>query len=242
MLGLYCRTGFSLVAAGRGYPLVVVHGPHCGHFSCCRAQTLRHVGFSSCGLSSRTQAQTLWHWGFLRSTWHLPGSGIKPVSFALADRFFTTESPGKPVVISSLPHSFLVIGSQFYRDLPSLPSPLLVGWRRLLGSQSYLCACHESDYSSARWSPGVPPGPGPPLMPSMPPHMVLACWSLVKTRPGSGKRSQEQRGRLEWSDISTKPAAAPCIQNRFRDFLGSLLVKAPRFPCRGRGFNPWLGK
>ena len=27
--------------------------------------------------------------------WDLPGSGIKPVSPALADGFFTTESPGK---------------------------------------------------------------------------------------------------------------------------------------------------
>ena len=38
------------------------------------------------------------------------------MSFALADGFFTTESPGKPLVISSLTHSFLVISSQFYRD------------------------------------------------------------------------------------------------------------------------------
>ena len=28
--------------------------------------------------------------------WDLPGSGIKPVSPALAGGFFTTESPGKP--------------------------------------------------------------------------------------------------------------------------------------------------
>ena len=28
--------------------------------------------------------------------WDLPGSGIEPVSPALAGRFFTTEPPGKP--------------------------------------------------------------------------------------------------------------------------------------------------
>ena len=28
--------------------------------------------------------------------WDLPGPGIKPVSAALAGRFFTTEPPGKP--------------------------------------------------------------------------------------------------------------------------------------------------
>ena len=28
--------------------------------------------------------------------WDLPGSGIKPVSTALADGFFTTEQPEKP--------------------------------------------------------------------------------------------------------------------------------------------------
>ena len=28
--------------------------------------------------------------------WDLPGPGIKPVTLALAGRFFTTELPGKP--------------------------------------------------------------------------------------------------------------------------------------------------
>ena len=36
-------------------------------------------------------------WAYLlRSMWHLPRSGIEPVSPALAGRFFTTEPPGKP--------------------------------------------------------------------------------------------------------------------------------------------------
>ena len=36
----------------------------------------------------------------LRGTWHLPRPGIKPVSLALAGRFFTTEPPGKPCHLS----------------------------------------------------------------------------------------------------------------------------------------------
>jgi len=30
--------------------------------------------------------------------WDLPGPGLEPMSPALADRFFTTEPPGKPSV------------------------------------------------------------------------------------------------------------------------------------------------
>ena len=33
----------------------------------------------------------------LHGTWDLPGSGIEPVSPALAGGFFTTEPPGKPL-------------------------------------------------------------------------------------------------------------------------------------------------
>ena len=72
--------------------------PHCGDFSCCRAQALGHVGFSSCGsqaskqrLNSRgAQAQ------LLHGTWDLPRPGMESVSAALAGGFFTTEPPGKP--------------------------------------------------------------------------------------------------------------------------------------------------
>ena len=71
---------------------------HCGDFSCCRAQALGHVGFSSCGsqaskqrLNSRgAQAQ------LLHGTWDLPRPGMESVSAALAGGFFTTEPPGKP--------------------------------------------------------------------------------------------------------------------------------------------------
>ena len=60
----------------------------------CGAWALGHVGFRSCacwalegGLSScGAQAQ------FPHGMWSLPRSGIKPVSPALADRFFTGET------------------------------------------------------------------------------------------------------------------------------------------------------
>ena len=46
------------------------------------------LGLSSCG------AQAL----LLRGMWDLPGSGIEPLSPALAGGFFTTEPPGEPCV------------------------------------------------------------------------------------------------------------------------------------------------
>ena len=52
----------------------------CSCFSCCRAGTL------ACGLSSGG-VQTLLPHGM----WDLPGSGVEPVSPALASRFLTTE-------------------------------------------------------------------------------------------------------------------------------------------------------
>ena len=45
------------------------------------------MGFSSCGA-----------WAELpHGMWDLPGSGIEPVSPALAGQFFTTEPPEKPL-------------------------------------------------------------------------------------------------------------------------------------------------
>ena len=37
--------------------------------------------------------------------WDLPGSGIEPMSPALTGEFFTTEPPGKLLILSSLFHS-----------------------------------------------------------------------------------------------------------------------------------------
>ena len=53
---------------------------------------VRVPGLSSTG--SVVVVQALPH-----SMWDLPGSGIQPMSPALAGGFFTTESPGKPCVL-----------------------------------------------------------------------------------------------------------------------------------------------
>ena len=77
--------GFSLVAS-RGNSLVV-HGLFVV-VACLvgRAWALGHMGFTSCD-----------SWAsLLHGMWDHPGSGIEPVSPALAGRFFATESPGKP--------------------------------------------------------------------------------------------------------------------------------------------------
>ena len=85
--------------------LVVEHGLQVRVVQVHVLQQLWHMGsvvvaqgLSSCGsralelrLSScSAQAQ------LLRGMWDLPGPGLKPVSPALAGRFLTTESPGKP--------------------------------------------------------------------------------------------------------------------------------------------------
>ena len=92
----------SLVAVNRGYSLLP-----CGGFSLwwlllrsflsARASIVASRGLSSCGpwvLKCRLSGHGAWAW-LLLGMWDLPGPGIKPVSFALAGRFFTTE-PGKP--------------------------------------------------------------------------------------------------------------------------------------------------
>ena len=57
-------------------------------------------GLSSCGpwapehwLNSRGT-----HARLLHGMWDLPGPGIEPVSPALAGGFFTTETPGSPIL------------------------------------------------------------------------------------------------------------------------------------------------
>ena len=65
---------------------------HCSDFSCCRAQALGHTSFSrgvwvnNCGswaLEHRLSSCGVWAL-LLCGMWDLPGSGIKPVSSALA--------------------------------------------------------------------------------------------------------------------------------------------------------------
>ena len=54
----------------------------------CGCQALEHR-LNSCGAWAR----------LLYGLWDLPGSGIEPVTAALSGRFFTTEPPGKLVVM-----------------------------------------------------------------------------------------------------------------------------------------------
>ena len=60
-------------------------------------QQLWHVGFSSCGswaLDRRLSSCDTQAW-LLHGMWDLPGSGLQPVSPALAGGFLTTAPPGK---------------------------------------------------------------------------------------------------------------------------------------------------
>ena len=105
MLGLDCWTGFSLVVPSGDYSSVVFRRLLIvGSFSYCRAWALKCAGFRSCGTElSSCGFRALEHWfssysaqaKLLCSMWNLPGSGIKPLSPALAGGFFTTEPPGK---------------------------------------------------------------------------------------------------------------------------------------------------
>ena len=69
-----------------------------------RPQSLQHAGsvVVVCGSTAR-RLQYLWHTGsvfvahglLLRRMWNLSGSGIKPMSPALAGRFLSIVPPGK---------------------------------------------------------------------------------------------------------------------------------------------------
>ena len=97
VLALCCYAHFSLVAASRAYSNCGAWASHGSGFSCCRAWVPGRMG-SGAGAprlrlrlsSGGTRAWLLCH------MWDLPGSGKKPVSPALAGRFFTPELLGGP--------------------------------------------------------------------------------------------------------------------------------------------------
>ena len=99
MLDLGCCVGFAPVAASGGYSLVVVLKLVLVVAPCHGAQILGLTVCSSCGS---------WAW-LLHVMWDLPGPGIKPVSPALAGRFFTTEPPGKPLFIYLSFYLFILV-------------------------------------------------------------------------------------------------------------------------------------
>ena len=86
VLGLcFCERAFS--SRGKWGPLfIVVRGPLTIAVSPVAQYRLQMRRLSNCG----SQAQ------LLHGMWDLPGPGVKPVSPALAGRFSTTASPGKP--------------------------------------------------------------------------------------------------------------------------------------------------
>ena len=86
VLGLrFCVRAFS--SCGKRGPLfIVVRGPLTIAASLVAEHRLQTRRLSNCG----PRAQPL------RSTWDLPRPGLEPVSPALAGRFSTTATPGKP--------------------------------------------------------------------------------------------------------------------------------------------------
>ena len=102
MLGLrFCARAFS--SCGKQGPLfIAVHGPLTIVASLVAEHRLQTRRLSSCG----SQAQ------LLRGMWDLPRPGLEPVSPALAGRFSTTASPGKPHITNLYQiHSLKFVGS-----------------------------------------------------------------------------------------------------------------------------------
>ena len=85
MLGLRCCTGFSLVLMSEGGSLAAVH------------RLLIAVAFLVAEHGVRSTGSALVaHRLSCSAACGSSGSGIEPVSPALAGRFFTAEPPGKP--------------------------------------------------------------------------------------------------------------------------------------------------
>ena len=69
-----------------------MHALHGSGFSCCRAQALELLGFSSC------VAWATEHMVRSCGPWHLPRPEVKPTSPALAGGFLTTRPQGSPIM------------------------------------------------------------------------------------------------------------------------------------------------
>ena len=91
--GLFSSSGEQGLLSNGGTQASLFDG-----FSYCGARALGCVGFSSRGsqaLEHRFNSCGAWASLFL-GVWNLPRSHIKPLSPALAGRFFSTEPSGKP--------------------------------------------------------------------------------------------------------------------------------------------------
>ena len=105
-------SGLSLVRESRGYSLVMA----CGLWlqwllllqstgsRACGLQKLRHTGSNvAIPRLQSTDSSSCGAWAeLLHGMWDLPRPEIKPMSLALAGRFFTLEPPGKPLGCCSL--------------------------------------------------------------------------------------------------------------------------------------------
>lgn len=104
-------------------------------------------------------------------------------------RLLTSPLLSNPSISSLFDFSFLLISSQLYRYLLSLPSAPAVGWRSRLGFQSFLCIPTGSNDFFVLWSPESPPRPR---------ATSYAQQSILEFGQGlgSGERSQETGGRF----------------------------------------------
>ena len=108
VLGLCFCMGFHQLWRGGGYCLVARHGLLITVASLAAEHGLQSVwasvavahGLNSCSswvLERRPNSHGA-QAALLHGMWDLPGPGIEPVSPALAGGFFTTETPGSPIL------------------------------------------------------------------------------------------------------------------------------------------------
>ena len=118
-----------------------VRASRCSGLSCCRAWARGCICFSSCGsqtLERRFNSCGSGTW-LLYGMWDPPGSGIQPVSPALAGRLSPTESQGSPKLIS------------FFKMYLRLRQGLATEWGLLQRKWDGATLCHSALCLSSRW-------------------------------------------------------------------------------------------
>ena len=100
VLGLrFCARAFS--SCGKQGPLfIAVRGPFTIAVSLVAEHRLQTRRLSKCGSRARRLSKCGSRAQLLRGMWDPPRPGLEPVSPALAGRFSTTASPGKPSLLS----------------------------------------------------------------------------------------------------------------------------------------------
>ena len=146
------------------------------------------------------QERTL-EWVAISSYKDLPDPGIKPVSLALAGRFFTTEPPGKPCLCYTVsPYCFPVLCVVVL--LPGKSH----GWRGLVG-----CS-HGVAKSQTRLSDFTFTFHSHALDKEMATHSSVLSWRIPGTgKPGGLPSMVSHRVGYNWSDLAAVAAAAVCI-------------------------------